>query len=69
MAASTREPGGTGLVAVATSLDFGFTRGLRLEPARAGATRVHYVRVWATDAEGRWRVLADVETLEPAGST
>jgi ketosteroid isomerase-like protein len=69
MAASTREPGGTGLVAVATSLDFGFTRGLRLEPARGGATRVHYVRVWATDAEGRWRVLADVETLEPAGST
>jgi hypothetical protein len=69
MAASTREPGGTGLVAVATSLDFGFTRGLRLESARGGATRVHYVRVWATDAEGRWRVLADVETLEPAGGT
>jgi hypothetical protein len=69
MAASTREPGGTGLVAVATSLDFGFTRGLRLEPARGGATRVHYVRVWATDAEGRWRVLADIETLEPAGGT
>lgn len=69
MAASTKEPGATGLVAVATSLDFGFTRGLRLEPARGGATRVHYVRVWATDTEGRWRVLADVETLEPAGST
>lgn len=67
MAASTREPGATGLVALATSLDFGFTRGLRLEPARGGATRVHYVRVWATDAEGGWRVLADVETLEPAG--
>jgi hypothetical protein len=69
MAASTKEPGGTGLVAVATSLDFGFTRGLRLESARGGATRVHYVRVWATDAEGRWRVLADVETLEPTGGT
>jgi ketosteroid isomerase-like protein len=69
MAASTKEPGGTGLVAVATSLDFGFTRGLRLEPARGGATRVHSVRVWATDAEGRWRIVADIETPEPAGGT
>lgn len=69
MAASTKEPGATGLVAVAASLDFGFTRGLRLEPARGGATRVHYVRVWATDAEARWRVLADVETPEPVGGT
>jgi ketosteroid isomerase-like protein len=67
MTASTKEPGATGLVAVATSLDFGFTRGLRLEPARGGATRVHYVRVWATDADGRWRVLADIETLESPG--
>jgi hypothetical protein len=68
MTASTQEPGGTGLVAVAASLDFGFTRGMRLEPARGGETRVHYIRVWATDAEGRWRLLADVETPEPASS-
>ena len=68
MAPSTREPGGTGLVAVASSLDFGFTRGMRLEPARGGETRVHYVRIWITDGEGRWRVVADVETPEPAAS-
>jgi len=68
MAASTREPGGTGMVAVAASLDFGFTRGMRLEPARGGETRVHYVRVWVTDAEGHWRIVADVETPEPAVS-
>lgn len=68
MAASTKEPGGTGLVAVASSLDFGFTRGMRLEPARGGATRVHYVRVWVTDTDGHWRVVADVETSEPASA-
>ena len=68
MAASTKEPGGTGLVAVASSLDFGFTRGMRLEPKRGGETRVHYVRVWVTDTEGRWRVVADVETPEPASA-
>jgi hypothetical protein len=66
MAPSTKEPGGTGLVAVASSLDFGFTRGLRLEPARGGETRVHYVRVWVTDPDSRWRIVADVETAEPA---
>jgi ketosteroid isomerase-like protein len=68
MIASTREPGGTGLVAVAASLDFGYTRGLRLEPARGGETRVHYVRVWVTDHDGRWRIVADVETPEPAAA-
>jgi ketosteroid isomerase-like protein len=68
MAASTRDPGGAaGLVAVSASLDFGFTRGMRLEAARGNPTRVHYVRVWVTDAQGAWRILADVETPEPAG--
>jgi hypothetical protein len=68
MASSTREPGGTGLVAVSSSLDFGFTRGMRLEPARGGETRVHYVRVWVTDTDGRWCIVADVETPEPAAA-
>jgi ketosteroid isomerase-like protein len=68
MAATTKEPGGTGLVAVSSSLDFGVTRGLRLEPARGGELRVHYVRVWVTDAQGQWRVVADAETHEPAAS-
>jgi hypothetical protein len=50
---------------MAASLDFGYTIAER-RPADAGASGiVHLVRVWATDLDGRWRLLAEIEAPEP----
>lgn len=52
-------------VGMSASLDFAYTLGERRPADDPRLARVHVVRVWATDPEGHWRLLAEVEAPEP----